>query len=285
MPGSRKKRLLTTFDRFKISEDQRRRVDVVEEGESGGSVKSKEKASTSQGQLIPPSTKKRKGVAVGASHKALKSVTELSKRFGDIQLNRDFYDSIMQTESRCEPGEDVRDVDRQAFSDALVEVEQLIRVQHEAMLRDSGDGPASKETGAIGLVALSLDVIQYFVDTGTRTSSTVTTGVTLEHSLSKSTSQNVNTSEAIESPWKAKKHPRRSQSIHEGEGDGSIGHPPSRQPSLISNEHPKRQRKYEMDEVSSKPFADEENFEEVGAVDGDKNAHDEHRGDVTRTAG
>ena len=309
---SGRKRLLATFDRFTITDDGRRveRVERVErvgrasEGvdlgpppevcrdgqrsEAGeynvNESKIKEEASTSH--LVLPSTKKRKGVRKATSSKALKSLSDLSKRFGDIQLNKDFYDSIKQTESRCEPGEDVRDVDRQAFSDALVEVEQLIREQHEAMLRDSGDGPESREMGAISLVALSLDVIQYFVDIGTTTSSTATTGVTLEHSLSKSTSQNVNTSEVIESPWKAKKHPRRSQSIQEGDGEESIGRRPSRQLSLISNDHPKRQRKYEMDEVSSKPLADAEDFGEIGVVDvnsadAEKNIQDECREEVT----
>ena len=317
VPGSRKKRLVTTFDRFTITDEDKRRLESVESVESvegvgsvgrvseGGKLvhlplqqtvgchrherseadeymaNGKEETSTSH--LRPPSTKKRKGVRKVTSHKALKSLSELSKRFGDIQLNKDFYDSIKQTESRCEPGEDVRDVDRQAFRDALVDVEQLIRVQHEAMLRDPEDALEPRETGVISLVALSLDVIQYFIDTGTTTSSTVTTGVTREHSLSKSTSQNVNTSEVIESPLKAKKHPRRSQSIQEGEG--SIGRGPSRQRSLISNEHPKRQRKYEMDEVSSRPLVDGETFGEIGANVGDENVQGESGGEVAAPSG
>lgn len=275
VPGSRKKRLLTeNFDRIRITGDlaREREREALDRAESVGTMKSKEEVSVSF--EISPSTKKRKGVGrvQGASNKPLRSLAELSKRFGDIQLNKDFYDSIKQTESRCEPGEDLRDVDRQAFRDALIEVEQLIKVQHELTRRESGARweYEPREADAISLIALSLDVIQFLIDNGAVTSSTATTGLTLEHSLSKSTSQNVNTSEVIESPWKAKKHPRRSASFQEEdvEGKGGTVRGPSRQPSLISNEPPKRQRKYEMEEVSSKPFSKHGALSDQDAVDG-----------------
>ena len=196
---------------------------------------------------LPPSTKKRKGVhsREGATLKSLEHL------FSGIELNADYYDAIKKTESRCEVGEDVRDMDRQAFVSALIEVERLIRES------------APVGSSVISLVALSLDMIQYLVDMGAVTSSTATTGLELEHSLSKSTSQTVNKSEVIESPWNAKKHPRRSTSHQEGDGEGEgkggsvgegLGRGPSRQPSLVSNDPPKRQRKYEMEEVSSKPL-------------------------------
>ena len=173
-----------------------------------------------------PSTKKRKG-----AH--LKSLESL---FSSIELNADYYNEIKNTESRCELGAedaDVREVDREAFGAALVDVEQLIR-EH-----------APEEASPVKLALLSLAVIQFLVDMGAVTSSTATTGLELTHSLTRSTSQTVNKkSEVIESsPYK--KHPRRST-----DGDRPV-RCPSQQPS---NDPPKRQRKYEMDEVSSKPL-------------------------------
>ena len=186
-----------------------------------------------------PSTKKRKG-----AH--LKSLESL---FSSIDLNTDYYYAIKKTESRCELGEedaDVREVDREAFGAALVDVEQLIR-EH-----------APDEASPVKLALLSLAVIQFLVDMGAVTSSTATTGLALTHSLTRSTSQTVNKkSEVIESsPYK--KHPRRST-----DGDRPV-RCPSQQPS---NDPPKRQRKYEMDEVSSKPLTVGDGRDEADEAD------------------
>jgi hypothetical protein len=272
--SAKKKRLLDTNKALEIQQSLRD-LKVQEDGhvdslqESVGTMKSKDDVVDSQ--RMPPATRKRKG----AVHSL---VADVLAQFGEIELNKDFYDSIKKTESRCEMGsqeEDVRDTDRRAFSAALGKVEEHIR-------RAVGDTEhLQREARAITLVSLSLDVMQFLVDMGAVSSSTATTGLTLEgdtatddaaKSLSKSTSQNVNTSAVDEgiSPLKAKKHPRRSQSTSLQEGEHE--RPPSRQPSLISNDPPKRQRKYEMDEVSSKPLAglEDENTIEANEEDPEK---------------
>jgi len=95
-------------------------------------------------------------------------------------------------------------------------------------------------------------------------------------SSAKSSSHNVCSRSSDEniSPLKAKKHPRHSLSVSQQELDQGLG--VSRQPSLvtslISNEPPKRQRKYE-DEASSRLLAGTgDTFEEST------------KGDVTNTA-
>lgn len=230
---------------------------------------------TRQYSGAPPSPKKRKavsqsGTALGNRY----SLAQVLAQFGDIQLNKDFYDSIERTESRCDVGsENIRENDRKAFSTALETIEQCL--QEAVNTADQPDQSLFLDDGAFlksrngvlksfRLITISLEVIQFLMDLGggasTSASLTVDETDSVVRSLSKSTSQNINikekqsiTSDADEgqSPLKPSqihhgKHPRQRQ-----QEDIKETCQPSEVASLVSNDPPKRQRKYE-DEVSSK---------------------------------
>ena len=228
----------------------------------------------------PPSPKKRK--AVSESGGSVYSLAEVLAQFGDIQLNKDFYDSIERTESRCELGSDsVRENDRKAFSAALEKIQTCIQealdtasTSEDTLFLEELDLMENKQgiLKAFRLITMSLEVIQFLMDLGggTSTSASLTVDETdsVVRSLSKSTSQNVNIKERQsfvsdgdegQSPLKPSqiyhgKHPRH----HDDTKDNSQ---PSEIASLVSNDPPKRQRKYEDDASSKRPlprFAEQE---------------------------
>lgn len=231
----------------------------------------------------PPSPKKRKAVSQhGVAIENTYSLADILAQFGDIQLNKDFYDSIEKTESRCDLGScSVRENDRKAFSAAFVRIQDCIREAVETgdhcgedIFGDEMDSieHRGRVLKALRLITMSLEVIQFLVDLGGGTS--VSASLTLEgtdsvaRSLSKSTSQHVNiqdkgkqsasyTSDVDEgmSPLKHSymphgKHPRQR---HQEEPKETSQ--PSERVSLISNEHPKRQRKDEDEASSKRPAA------------------------------
>ena len=230
---------------------------------------------TRQYSGAPPSTKKRKaGSQSGTAQGSRYSLTEMLAHFGDIQLNKDFYDSIERTESRCDIGsENVRENDRKAFNTALETIEECLQEavdtadhSEQSLFLDDIDFLKNRNgvLKAFCLITISLEVIQFLMDLGggTSTSASLTIDETdsVVRSLSKSTSQNINIKEKHsvvsdgdegQSPLKPSqmnhgKHPRQRH-----QEDIKETCQPSEVASLVSNDPPKRQRKYE-DEVSSR---------------------------------
>ena len=208
------------------------------------------------------------------------SLAEVLVRFGDIELNKDFYDYIRKTESRCELGVegDVRENDREAFSTAMGHVRRVIQEAVHAHSRDELPKELEEVCATHGtiyqvlwLVSTSHEVIRLLVEMGGTPSASLTyDGSDLTDSkaksFGKSVSQNINVKENIVSssadegisPIKGNamqhhgKHPRQQRR------DSSLV-PPSQTKdsprasdvaSLISNDNPKRQRKNE-DEACS----------------------------------
>ena len=216
--------------------------------------------------------------------KAYSSLADVLAQFADIQLNKDFYDSIKKTESRCDLGSDndVRDSDRKAFDAALEQIEKCIEESIELEDVDVDSGLLSSGVSevldqcrersrenvfrAFCLVSLSLEVIRLLVDFGGTSSASVTVELTemtdpRTKSLEKSISEKhialkessvcfVDDADEGLSPIKAAhgKHPRQGQTHDDGCKESN---PVSEVLSLISNDPPKRQRKDE-DEASSK---------------------------------
>ena len=216
--------------------------------------------------------------------KAYSSLADVLAQFADIQLNKDFYDSIKKTESRCDIGsdKDVRESDRKAFDIALEQIEKCVEDSIELEDIDVDSGLISSEFSdvldqcressrenifrAFRLVSLSLEVIRFLVDFSGTSSASVTVELTevtdpRTKSPEKSMSEKLITlkessvsfvDDADEglSPIKAAhgKHPRQGQTHDDGCKESN---PVSEVLSLISNDPPKRQRKDE-DEASSK---------------------------------
>ncbi|KAI8101548.1 hypothetical protein M9435_001652 [Picochlorum sp. BPE23] len=223
----------------------------------------------------------RKGALVSERAEANESsLAEVLVRFGDIELNKDFYDYIRKTESRCDLGveDDVRENDRKAFSTAMGHVRRVIQEAVHAHSRDELpkelEGVCMTQSTiyqVLWLVSTSHEVIRFLVEMGGTPSASLTyDGSDLTDSkaksFGKSVSQNINLKEKIVSssadegisPIKGNalqhhgKHPRQqrrdSSLVHSSQAKDSPR--ASDVASLISNDNPKRQRKNE-DEACS----------------------------------
>lgn len=241
--------------------------------------------------IPPPSPKKRKAVSQnGTALPSTYSLAQMLVQFGDIQLNKDFYDSIERTESRCDVGSDsVRENDREAFNTALEKIQHCIQEaidmsddSKQSLIMDDIDLITDKGRvlKAFRLITMSLEVIQFLIDLGggTSTSASLTVEETdsVARSLSKSTSQNINVQDKEkrqcgsiisdgdegQSPLKLShihhgKHPRQHQQEETKETSQ-----PSEIASLVSNEPPKRQRKDEDEACSKLPGVGDNHVEQ-----------------------